>query len=151
MKDKKNLPLVYSCSGCSSAAQMANFIALELDRRELADMSCIAGVGGGVGHLVRIAQSGRPILALDGCKLECVKSSLAQRQVSPTQHVMLQEHGIKKKYHTDFDRAEANLILEDVAQIAKEMTTCARLDAAPLGATHDSVWIQKAAPHLFPL
>ena len=29
---KKNLPLVYSCSGCSSAAQMANHVALRLDR-----------------------------------------------------------------------------------------------------------------------
>jgi uncharacterized metal-binding protein len=37
---------------------MANFIGLELDRRELAEMSCIAGVGGGVRHLVSIAQSG---------------------------------------------------------------------------------------------
>jgi uncharacterized metal-binding protein len=39
-------PLVYSCPGCSSAAQMANYIALELDRRGVAEMSCIAGVGG---------------------------------------------------------------------------------------------------------
>lgn len=28
---KAGLPLVYSCSGCSSAAQMANHIALALD------------------------------------------------------------------------------------------------------------------------
>lgn len=104
---------------------MANFIALELDRRELAEMSCIAGVGGGVRHLVRIAQSGRPILALDGCKLECVKSSLAQRQVTPTQHVILQERGIKKKHHTDFDREQAILAMEDVARMVTGMaTTC---------------------------
>jgi len=31
----KHLPLVYSCSG-SSAAQMANYMALQLDRREIA-------------------------------------------------------------------------------------------------------------------
>ena len=41
-----NLPIVYSCSGCSSVAQMANYIALELDKLGLAEMSCIAGVGG---------------------------------------------------------------------------------------------------------
>ncbi|MCM2338040.1 MAG: putative zinc-binding protein, partial [Lysobacter sp.] len=28
----RSLPLVYSCSGCSSAAQMANHLALRLDR-----------------------------------------------------------------------------------------------------------------------
>ncbi|MCB1967386.1 hypothetical protein CDO44_03055 [Pigmentiphaga sp. NML080357] len=59
-------PLVYSCSGCSSAAQMTNHLALQLDRLGLAEMSCIAGVGGGVPALVKTATSGRPILALDG-------------------------------------------------------------------------------------
>ncbi|MFB6195347.1 MAG: putative zinc-binding protein, partial [Haloplanus sp.] len=46
------LPLVYSCSGCSSAAQMANDLAVRLDRERVAEMSCIAGVGGDVGPLV---------------------------------------------------------------------------------------------------
>ena len=45
---RPKLPLVYSCSGCSSAAQMANQLAVRLDREGLAEMSCIAGVGGGV-------------------------------------------------------------------------------------------------------
>ena len=86
-----DLPLVYSCSGCSSAAQMANHIAVQLDRRGEAEMSCIAGVGGDVPHLVRIARSGRPILALDGCPLQCVKHSLAQRGVTPDRQLLL--HG----------------------------------------------------------
>ena len=42
----QNHPLVYSCSGCSSAAQLANHVALRLDRAGVAEMSCIAGVGG---------------------------------------------------------------------------------------------------------
>ncbi len=42
---------------------MANQMALWLDRAGAAEMSCIAGVGGGVTGLVRTAQSGRPILA----------------------------------------------------------------------------------------
>ena len=50
-----NHPLVYSCSGCSSAAQLANHVALQLDRRGVAEMSCIAGVGGDVPHLKRAA------------------------------------------------------------------------------------------------
>ncbi len=117
----RSLPLVYSCSGCSSAAQMANYVALQLDRQALAEMSCIAGVGGNVPHLVRIAQSGRPILALDGCPLQCVKSSLAQRGLSPTEHVMLHEQGVKKKYRTDFDPDQADRILAQVAQIARTL------------------------------
>ena len=58
-------PLVYSCSGASSAAQMANYIAVRLDRLKAAGMSCIAGVGGEVKLLVRTAKSGRLIIALE--------------------------------------------------------------------------------------
>lgn len=117
----KSLPLVYSCSGCSSAAQMANYVALQLDRQSIAEMSCIAGVGGNVPHLVRIAQSGRPMLALDGCPLQCVKSSLSQRGISPTRHVMLHEQGVKKKYRSDFDRDEADRILAHVTVLARTL------------------------------
>ena len=56
---RRDLPLVYSCSGCSAAAQTANTLAVRLDRRHLAEMSCIAGVGGDVEALVRVARSGR--------------------------------------------------------------------------------------------
>lgn len=109
---KKNLPLVYSCSGCSSAAQMANHVALRLDREGEAEMSCIAGVGGNVPNLVKIARSGRPILALDGCALECTRSSLAERGVRPAAHLLLNEQGVKKRYATDFDREEAERVFE---------------------------------------
>lgn len=105
--DKKTLPLIYSCSGCSSIAQLANRVAIELDREEIAEMSCIAGVGGGVRSLVTKARSGaksgRPIIALDGCALSCVNNCLAQQGISPTHHYTLTEHGIKKQYHFDYD------------------------------------------------
>jgi len=35
----------------------------------MAEMSCIAGVGGDVPQLLKLAHSGRPIIALDGCPL----------------------------------------------------------------------------------
>ena len=62
----RSLPLVYSCSGCSSAAQMANQLAWRLDRAGEAEMSCISGVGGGVAGLVRTARSGRGGLRVEG-------------------------------------------------------------------------------------
>lgn len=91
------LPLVYSCSGCSSAAQLANSLAIRLDRDEHAEMSCIAGVGGGVKSLVRVATSGRSIIALDGCPLVCVKHCLARHGVVAEQHVVLSDFGVEKK------------------------------------------------------
>ena len=53
MNAQKQHPLVYSCSGASSAAQTCNHLAVKLDRAGAAEMSCIAGVGGDVKPLVR--------------------------------------------------------------------------------------------------
>jgi uncharacterized metal-binding protein len=110
-----DLPLVYSCSGCSSAAQLANHVALQLDRRGIAEMSCIAGVGGDVPHLVKIAQSGRPVVALDGCALACARNCLARHGVAPTQYHQLQKYGVKKRYHADFDAEQAEQVIATVA------------------------------------
>ncbi len=130
---KQDLPLVYSCSGCSSAAQMANHVALRLDREGEAEMSCIAGVGGNVPHLVRIARSGRPILALDGCALECTRSSLAERGVQPTVHLLLNEQGVKKRYATDFNPEEAERVLEQARSAVRALR--AKPSAANAGKT----------------
>ncbi len=117
----RQLPLVYSCSGCSSAAQMANHVAVRLDRSGMAEMSCIAGVGGNVPHLVRIARSGRPILALDGCPLECVRSCLAQRGIEPSRHLLLHEHGVKKRQHDDFDAGQAQQVYRQAETLVLEL------------------------------
>jgi uncharacterized metal-binding protein len=119
--DPSCLPLVYSCSGCSSAAQMANHVALQLDRRGVAEMSCIAGVGGGVPHLLKIAHSGRPIVALDGCPLVCVKSSLSRHGIQARNHYQLHQFGVKKRAHQDFDLQEAARVVERVsADLARQ-------------------------------
>lgn len=107
-------PLVYSCSGCSSAAQLANHVALQLDRRGVAEMSCIAGVGGDVPHLLKTARSGRPIIALDGCPLVCTKSVLARHGIGVDRHYQLHEYGVKKRVHEDFDPAQAAEVLARV-------------------------------------
>jgi len=116
MANPGELPLVYSCSGCSDAAQMANQLALRLDRAGLAEMSCIAGVGGGVPSLVRKAvdaqSAGRPILALDGCVLACTRACLERQGLRPDRHVMLHQHGVRKHYHAQFDPAQADALFE---------------------------------------
>lgn len=92
---------------------MANHLALKLDRAGLAEMSCIAGVGGGVTGLVRTAQGGRPILALDGCVLRCVAACLAKAGVVADVHLLLSDHGVKKRKHADFDRDQADAVYRE--------------------------------------
>lgn len=117
------LALVYSCSGCSSAAQMANEVAIRLDRGGHAEMSCIAGVGGDVPSLVRLAKSGRPVVAIDGCPLHCVRNCLARHGVRPSMHLTLTELGVKKKYHMEFNGDEATAVFHGiVANLEAEST-----------------------------
>lgn len=109
--DDKTLPLVYSCSGCSSAAQLANHAALRLDRLQAAEMSCIAGVGGDVAPLVKLARSGRRILAIDGCAMACARQCLARQGVTPDHHLQLGELGVRKRQHEDFDQSQADAVV----------------------------------------
>ncbi|MEU5942575.1 putative zinc-binding protein [Micromonospora sp. NPDC047548] len=114
-------PLVYSCSGCSSAAQMANALAVRLDRHGAAEMSCIAGLGGDVRSLVRLARSGRPILALDGCALVCVEATLRRHGLTPDAHIVLSRFGIRKRRHTDYDQQEATDLFKVVVEAASAL------------------------------
>lgn len=115
-REREQSPLVYSCSGCSSAAQMSNYLAVQLDRKGVAEMSCITGVGGNVKKLVRTAHSGRKIIVIDGCPLACARACLQNHSIQPDLHVELTSWGVRKRYHEDFDTAEALQILTGLEQ-----------------------------------
>ncbi len=116
-----HLPLVYSCSGCSSAAQLANTLALRLDRDDEAQMSCIAGVGADLPNFVQQAVSGRPILALDGCPLACVRNNLKRHGVEPDRYVQLQKHGVKKRYGQDAPEEDVERLYPQIVALAREI------------------------------
>jgi len=109
--------LVYACSGCSDVAQLANEVALRLDHGHQAEMSCIAGVGGGVPGLVRTARSGRPIVAIDGCQMHCAEHCLANADVAPTEHVRLYEQGLKKRKGRRYDEATIAAVTARVGEL----------------------------------
>ena len=135
-----DLPLVYSCSGCSSAAQMANHVALQLDRRGVAEMSCIAGVGGDVPHLLNIAQSGRHVIALDGCALACARHCLQRHRIVPDSYHLLSKYGVKKRLHADFDPIEAERVIVRIAGeiTQRQATTSPAMDASAEGSKYAS-------------
>jgi uncharacterized metal-binding protein len=148
----KRRPIVYACSGASSAAQLANHIAVRLDRLEVAEMSCIAGVGGDVRLLVRTAKSGRPIIALDGCALQCAAKILARHGLKADKHLDLSELGVKKLKHKDFDPQEAARVLQKVLD-APDFPGRSKLTAGPstlptlqtASAVHDDL-VESASP-----
>ena len=116
-------PIVYSCSGCSSAAQMANYLAVQLDRKGIAEMSCIAGVGGNVKKLVQTAHSGRNIIVIDGCPLACAKACLSNHSIEPDAHIELTSFGVAKRQRQNFDKKQADEILKIIEEITDQQLT----------------------------
>lgn len=94
---EENKPIVYSCSGCSNLAQMAHNIALNLDGDGMAEMSCVSGVVGKVPVIMALAQSGRPIIAIDGCDLGCTMSCLESSGLTAKYYYKISDLGFEKR------------------------------------------------------
>lgn len=121
------VPIVYACSGCSGAAQLANDVAVALDREDRAEMSCIVGVGGDVPALTKLARSGRPLVALDGCPLDCVRMVLARHGITPIAHIRMSDRGCDKRrrgLYTEADVArEAKHVSEQIERLAEDVSS----------------------------
>jgi uncharacterized metal-binding protein len=90
------LRVVYACSGCSDAGELADRIARALHQRGIAEMSCLAGIGGRVKHLVKKAALAEQILVIDGCPISCGKHTLELARFEHFSHLQLQDLGLRK-------------------------------------------------------
>jgi uncharacterized metal-binding protein len=89
-------PIVYACSGCSDAGELADRVARELTRQDVAEMSCLAGVAGRVKHLIATAEDAERILVIDGCPINCARRTLVLAGVTHFEHLGLHELGFRK-------------------------------------------------------
>lgn len=88
--------VVYACSGCSDAGELADRTARALSQTGLAEMSCLAGIGGRVRPLLRTAEEAAHIVAIDGCPLNCARHTLEQAGFNTVHHLELQNLGFRK-------------------------------------------------------
>lgn len=88
--------VIYACSGCSDAGELADHTARELSKRKLGEMSCLAGIGGRVKPLMRTAASASHIVAVDGCPLNCARHTLEQAGFKVGHHLELHKLGLRK-------------------------------------------------------
>jgi uncharacterized metal-binding protein len=92
----KTSTVVYACSGCSDAGEIADRIARQLTREGVAQMSCLAGIGGRVKSLLLKAENAERILAVDGCPLNCARHTLELAGFKKFDHLELHKLGIRK-------------------------------------------------------
>jgi uncharacterized metal-binding protein len=114
MTDNSNKPIVYSCSGCSNLARMAYDIALNLDNNNVAEMSCVSGVIGKVIPVQQLGESGRPIIAIDGCGLGCTKSCLDAVGLKAEHYFDISEYGFEKRSKWDDSLTENAIAMKNI-------------------------------------
>jgi uncharacterized metal-binding protein len=89
--------VVYACSGASNLGQLANQIALRLDRLGLAELACATEVG--ADDEAAESARGRPVLAISGCTSACCEAMLKRRGIEVSRSVVLAERGVAKAKH----------------------------------------------------
>lgn len=89
------LPVVFACAGASGAGQLAYKLALELDRRGLAEMSCLAGLAAGKRPFLKKIKN-RPLWIIDGCPIECANGIMEEVWHDDIHHICLHDFGVKK-------------------------------------------------------
>jgi len=92
--------VVYACSGASNLGQLANEIAIRLDRLGLADLACLTEIGAQDGGVPDLS---KPVLAISGCTSACCSAMLARHGVDVSSSVILAERGIAKAKHVLVD------------------------------------------------
>jgi uncharacterized metal-binding protein len=93
---KKPTTVVYACSGCSDAGEIADQVARQLTREGVAQMSCLAGIGGRVKSLLSKAENAERILVVDGCPLNCAAHTLTLAGFHKFDHLELHKLGLRK-------------------------------------------------------
>jgi len=111
---KQQKPIVYSCSGCSNLAQMAHNISLNLDEDGIAEMSCVSGVVGKVEPIIDLANSGRPIIAIDGCDLSCTKYCLEAGGLKADYYYQISDLGFEKRCKWNDSLTENTIAMKSI-------------------------------------
>jgi uncharacterized metal-binding protein len=92
--------LVYACSGASNLGQLANEIAVRLDRLGLAELVCVTEVGAGNGD---VRSSSKPVIAISGCTTACCSAMLRSHGIEASRTIILAERGVAKAKHVLVD------------------------------------------------
>ncbi len=88
--------LIFACSGAADVGEITDKAARKLTRDGVGRMFCTAGLGGRVSGIVKTTEAADNILAIDGCPLNCVKSSLEQAGFEKFMHLQLADLGLEK-------------------------------------------------------
>ena len=88
--------LIFACSGAADVGEIADKAARKLTRDGKGRMFCTAGSADGSAAFSRPRRRPRAFLAIDGCPLNCAKSSSGAGGVHTFKHLQLADLGLEK-------------------------------------------------------
>lgn len=89
-------PIVLTCSGASNLGRMADLAARKMTADGIAQMSCLAGVAGGVDMMLQALAAAPAVLVLDGCDSECGRKVMEKAGFSDFLLLRLDQMGMKR-------------------------------------------------------
>jgi uncharacterized metal-binding protein len=88
--------LIFPCSGAADVGEVADKAARKLTADGVGKMYCLAGIGGRVSGVMASTRAAGRILAIDGCPLDCARSTLELAGFSDFEHFRLTDLGMEK-------------------------------------------------------
>lgn len=108
------LPIIFTCNEDCKNAQFASDISKVMDLEGIAQRLNLNEVT--QSHLLwsSILEGMRPIMAIDGCRNECIKNALARYKISPTWHIVLSDFSEPSSIHSSFNYGQMAKALKTV-------------------------------------
>lgn len=111
---------VLACSGCSAAGELADHTARRLQQLGVAEMSCLAGVGGRIPTMMTVVRNASHILMIDGCWLACGASVLRTAGFTKFKQLKLHQVGVHKHSTVAVDDATVARLAEEAMRVLRE-------------------------------
>jgi uncharacterized metal-binding protein len=102
---------VFACSGGSDVGELADRAARRLDRDGVAQMYCLAGIGGDVSGIVKTTEAADAVLVIDGCSVNCGKKTLQRAGFQRLKNICITDLGFRKG-ETEVNAAAAAVVAE---------------------------------------
>jgi len=112
---------IFPCVGASNVGQLSNKIAIELDKKEIGNLMCTAGIGARASGIMKsVEASDRTsdrIIAIDDCPVNCASKTLELAGFKVDSHIIISEFGIKKTKEKELKEDEVSEALKKTLEI----------------------------------
>jgi len=88
--------IIFACAGASNTGQISNLAAVQLTDEGYGSLACTSLLAAGAANLTKMCRESDGVVIIDGCPNACASRIAEQKEITPDQHIIITELGIKK-------------------------------------------------------